>query len=185
MSTAKFDGLEWEEAFGTGKRYWKRWGDMSRSLSSNATRNVLATSADEPLLTLIEITHPELMAPARFVNDTIDIDVEGNKFSSCRFDLTLPDDQDEQIPEAKLEVDNIGRELTQWLEVSQGGKGARCRIIMVLRSSPENIEFDMTMDLTGLVVTNFRVSGVLGFKHSLMQAAVAVRFDPTTSPGNF
>lgn len=158
---------------------------MSRSLSTAAARNVLATSAEEPLLAAIEITHPELEVPARFVNDTQNITIEGNTFFACRFDLTLPDDQDQQVPQARLEVDNIGRELTQWLEQSQGGKGAKCRMIMLLRSSPDNLEFDMTLDLTGLGITNFRVSGSLGFKNTLMQSAVAVRFDPSTSPGNF
>ncbi|RSE84364.1 DUF1833 family protein [Achromobacter denitrificans] len=158
---------------------------MSRNFSPSAKRNLYATSADEPLLELIEITHSDLAVPARFVNDTVDIDVEGHKFLACRFDLSLPDDQHEQVPGAKLEVDNIGRELTEWLEVSQGGAGARCRLILVLRSNPSNLEFDMTMDLAGLLISNYRVSGELGFKNTLMQSAVAVRFDPTTSPGNF
>lgn len=158
---------------------------MTRPLSTAAARNVLATSADEPLLVAIEILHAELAVPARFVNDTADIEIEGNSFFACRFDLTLPDDRDEQVPQARLEVDNIGRDLTQWLEQSQGGKGAKCRMLMVLRSNPGNLEFDMTMDLTGLEITNFRVTGGLGFKNTLMQSAVAVRFDPSTSPGIF
>ncbi len=158
---------------------------MTRQLSTAGARNVLATSADEPLIQLIEITHPELAIPARFANDTVDLVVGGNTFFACRFDLTLPDDLDEQTPAAKLEVDNIGRDLTQWLEVSRGGKGAKCRLIMVLRSTPSNFEFDMTMDLTGLVITNTRVSGDLGFKNTLMQAGVTVRYDPTTAPGIF
>ncbi|CAB3922207.1 DUF1833 family protein [Achromobacter deleyi] len=158
---------------------------MARNLSPKADRNILATSADDPLLELIEITHAGLAVPARFVNDTVDIVVEGNTFLACRFELSLPDDQDEQVPSARLSVDNIGRELTQWLEVSQGGAGAKCRLILLLRSAPANLEFDMTMDLTGLAITNYRVSGDLGFKNTLMQSAVTVRFDPTTSPGNF
>lgn len=158
---------------------------MTRQLSTAGTRNVLATSADEPLIQLIEITHPELAVPARLANDTDDLVVDGNNFIACRFDLSLPDDIDEQTPTAKLEVDNVGRELTHWLEVSRGGKGAKCRLIMVLRSSPSNLEFDMTMDLTGLAITNTRVSGDLGFKNTLMQAGVTVRYDPTTAPGIF
>ncbi len=158
---------------------------MARNLSQDARRNVNATSADEPLLELIEIVHKDLATPARFVNDTVDIVIGGHTFMACRFDLSLPDDKDEQVPAAKLAVDNIGRELTEWLEVSQGGAGATCRLMMALRSNPSNLEFDMTMDLTGLSITNFRVSGDLGFKNTLMQSAVTVRFDPSTSPGNF
>ena len=41
----------------------------------------------------------------------------------------------------------------------------------------------MTLDLAGLSITPQVVSGSLGFKNTLMQSAVAVRFDPKTAPG--
>lgn len=156
---------------------------MPRSYTEPARRNLLATSADEPFLVLLEITHPELTAPIRVVNDSQNIVVEGNEFIACAFRITLPDDIDQQVPEARLEVDNIGRELTQWLEYSQGGKGAKCRIMQVLRSDPDTVEFDMTLDLSGLSVDNFVVRGQLGFQDTLGQPAVKLRFDPNTAPG--
>lgn len=156
---------------------------MPRSYTAPARRNLLATSADEPFLVLLEITHPELIVPIRVVNDSQNIVVEGNEFIACAFRITLPDDIDQQVPEARLEVDNIGRELTQWLEYSQGGKGAKCRIMQVLRSDPDTVEFDMTLDLSGLSVDNFVVRGQLGFQDTLGQPAVKLRFDPNTAPG--
>jgi Domain of unknown function (DUF1833). len=156
---------------------------MPRSYTAPARRNLLATSADEPFLVLLEITHPELTVPIRVVNDSQNIVVEGNEFIACAFRITLPDDIDQQVPEARLEVDNIGRELTQWLEYSQGGKGAKCRIMQVLRSDPDTVEFDMTLDLSGLSVDNFVVRGQLGFQDTLGQPAVKLRFDPNTAPG--
>lgn len=156
---------------------------MPRSYTAPARRNLLATSADEPFLVLLEITHPELTVPIRVVNDSQNIVVEGDEFIACAFRITLPDDIDQQVPEARLEVDNIGRELTQWLEYSQGGKGAKCRIMQVLRSDPDTVEFDMTLDLSGLSVDNFVVRGQLGFQDTLGQPAVKLRFDPNTAPG--
>lgn len=151
--------------------------------TTKAKRNLHATSAEEPLLELIEITHPDLSVPARFVNDTQDITCQGNLFYATAFRLTKPDDVDQQTPQAKLAVDNVGRELTQWLEVSNGGKGAKCRIMAVLRSEPNTLQFDMTLDLTGLTINNFEVAGMLGFQNTLMQPAVTVRYDPLTAPG--
>lgn len=151
--------------------------------STAGRTNLLATSADEPFLVLIEITHSALSVPARFVNDTQNITVEGNEFFATEFSITKPDDIDQQLPEASLEVDNVGRELTQWLEASNGGKGAKCRIMEVLRSDPATLEFDMTLDLTGLSINNLSVTGKLGFKNTLAKSAVAIRFDPITSPG--
>lgn len=151
--------------------------------SASARRNLLATSADEPFLVLLEITHPELEVPVRVVNDTQNITVQGNEFIACPFEITLPDDVDQQTPKAKLSVDNIGRELTQWLEYSRGGKGAKCRIMQVMRSEPDIIEYDITLDMSGLSIDNLAVSAELGFQSTLMQPAVAVRYDPFTAPG--
>lgn len=153
---------------------------------TNQGRRVLnATSADEPLLELIEITHADLVVPARFVNDTVEITSNGALFHATSFRLTRPDDVDEQTPTAKLAVDNVGRELTQWLEVSNGGKGARCRILAVLRSDPDVRQFDMTLDLSGISINNIEVSSTLGFQNTLMQPAVAVRYDTITAPAMF
>jgi len=156
---------------------------MPVNYSSDARENLLATSAEEPFLVAVEILHPDLVIPARFVNDSQNIVIQGQEFFATAFRVALPDDKDQQLPQARLEVDNVGRELTQWLEFSRGGAGARCRIIQVLRSDPNLIEFDMTLDLTGLVVNNLTVSGLLGYQNTLGQSAVAIRYDPKTAPG--
>src|SRR5690606_14932886 len=112
----------------------RRWADMPHAYSDAARRNLLATSADEPYLTLLEIRHPDLAEPVRLVNDVENITINDPDLGSlvyiaCPFRLVKPDDVDQQLPRATLEVDNIGRELTQWLEASNGGKGARCRLM--------------------------------------------------------
>tara|TARA_R100000655_G_scaffold83222_1_gene122802 strand:- start:1009 stop:1479 length:471 start_codon:yes stop_codon:yes gene_type:complete len=151
--------------------------------SAKARRNLLATSADEPFLVALEITHPDLAVPVRVVNDSQAVTIQGDEFIACPFQLTLPDDVDQQVPKARLSVDNIGRDLTQWLEVSGGGKGAKCRILQVVPSDPDIIEYDMMLDLTGLAIDNMAVSGDLGFQETLNQAAVGIRYDPISAPG--
>lgn len=153
------------------------------SYSVPARRNLLATTPSDPFLVLLEISHPDLIIPIRVVNNTVNFTSQGNEFIAIPFEITLPDSKDQQVPKARLTVDNIGRELTQWLEVSQGGKGAKCRIMQVLASDPDTIEFDMTMDLTGLSINNSIVSGELGFRDTLNQSAVSVRYEPRTAPG--
>lgn len=151
--------------------------------SDKARRNLLATSADEPFLVLLEITHPDLEVPVRVVNDVQNITSNGSEFIACPFDITLPDDIGEQVPKAQLSVDNIGRELTEWLEYSNGGAGAKCRIMQIMRSDPDLIEYDITLDMSAMSITNETVAAELGFQNTLNQPAVAVRYDPTTSPG--
>lgn len=151
--------------------------------SDPARRNLLATSADEPFLILLEITHIDLDVPVRVVNDVQELVSNGNEFIACPFEISLPDDIGEQVPKAQLSVDNIGRELTQWLEYSNGGAGAKCRIMQVMRSYPDLLEYDITLDMSGMSITNQTVTAELGFQNTLNQPAVAVRYDPGSAPG--
>lgn len=155
------------------------------SLTQKGRRNVLATSSDEPMLMLLEITHADLAVPIRVVNDVQNITALGNEYIACPFQITLADDQDQQVPKATVSVDNIGRELTTWLEVSNGGRGAKLRVMAVRPSEPDVLELDSKMDLSGLSINNETVDGELGYKNSMMRAAVAMRYDPLTSPGVF
>jgi len=154
-----------------------------RDFSAAARENLLATSADEPFLVLLEITHADLAVPVRVVNDTQNLTSNGIEFVGCPFTVTLPDDVAGQMPQAQLDVDNIGRDLTQWLEFSRGGQGARCRIIQVMRSDPNTIEFDMTLDLTNMKITNETVSGSLGFENMLNRTGTIPTFTPQNAPG--
>lgn len=154
-----------------------------RTYSSAARSNLLATSADEPFLILLEITHSALVTPIRVVNDVQNITVGGNVYTALPFRVTLPDDVKGQIPQAKLEIDNIGRELTQWLEVSGGGQGAKCKIMQVMRSDLSTIEFQITLDLTNLTITNEVVTGTLGFVNTLGQVSTTSTFNPSSAPG--
>lgn len=154
-----------------------------RNYTSAAKQNLLATSADEPFLVLLEITHTDLAAPIRVVNDVQNIVVDGDTYIAMPFRVTLPDDVKGQIPQATLEVDNIGRELTQWLEVSGGGQGAKCKIMQVMRSDPNTIEFEIELDLTNLSITNEIVSGQLGFVNTLGRVSTVPNFTPSTAPG--
>ncbi|ARP86302.1 DUF1833 family protein [Bordetella genomosp. 9] len=156
---------------------------MSRQFSANGRRQLLATSADENLLVCLEISHPDLSIPIRVVRDTQDLVARGNVYTACPFDITLPDDIEGQIPQATIQVDNVGRELTEWLEYSRGGQGAKCRIITLFRSDPDVFETDMTLDLTGMKIDNLKVSGNLGFINTLGQVAVVKTFTPKTAPG--
>ncbi|MYZ44221.1 DUF1833 family protein [Schauerella aestuarii] len=154
-----------------------------RNISLSGRRNILATSSTEPMLVLLEITHVDLVVAIRVVNNTESIVSQGNTFLATAFELLLPDDIEGQIPQATLSVDNIGQQLTQWLEVSRGGQGARCRMMMVAPSLPNLLEYDMTMDMTGLKIDNQKVSAQLGFVNTLGRSAVAKTFNPQSAPG--
>lgn len=156
-----------------------------RSYSLTARRRLSETAAAELPLFLLEISHPELFEPVRVVGDSQDIVSNGSTYVGLAFRISLPDEQQGQQPRAELAIDNVGRELMQWVETSAGGKGARVRILQVLRSTPNNVEWEIEMELSNIRVTAFEVVGELGFPRLLDVSAVQVRADPQTMPGIF
>ncbi|AHB05620.1 hypothetical protein U875_09695 [Pandoraea pnomenusa 3kgm] len=158
---------------------------MARQYSPRYRQTINAISAPESRLLLLQIDHPGLATPVRVVCDTQDLASNGNTYTALAFSCSLPDDQQGQLPTAQLEIDNVGRELTQWLEVSQGGLGATATLSEVLRSVPDHIEWSITLDMTGISITPQKVSATLGFLDTLNQQGVAVQFRPDTAPGLF
>jgi hypothetical protein len=158
---------------------------MARTYSANYRKTMNALSAPESRLLLLQINHPALTTPIYLVNDTQNVVSNGNLYIAFAFSCSVPDDQQGQLPQAKLEIDNVGRELVRWLEVSQGGLGATAVLSEILRSVPNLVEWTITMDLTGMVVTPFKVTGTLSFIDTLNQQAVAIQYRPDTAPGLF
>lgn len=153
--------------------------------SPAARRAMNSTSPELRVVNAIELTHSDLIEPLRVVNDTVPCVLGGKLFQAYRFEISRPDNKAQQIPGTRVAITNIGRDLTQWLEASNGGKGAKLRYIQALLDEPPVIEFEITMDLNGMTINNETVTGDLGFKDSASQAAVAVRYDPFSSPPLF
>lgn len=155
-----------------------------RDYSAAARRRINATSGEAPLI-LLEITHPDLSAPIRVVQDTENIVSNGELFVAFDFRIDLPDDMEKQTPRASLGMDNVGRELTQWLEASDGGEGAQVRVMQVMRDDPDVIEWEATLDLSNVEMDLQAVNGLLGFEDLLNRPGVLLRYDPRTAPGLF
>lgn len=153
--------------------------------SERYTRALGAVSSSDVAVVLLEITHPDMPSPARVVRDTQDLVSGGNVFLAAAFDFTFPEDRAGQAPRAEVMIDNVGRELMSWIEMSKGGRGAEVRLMVVLRETPDVIELDYQLGLVSLRVDQAKVVGELGYGNLLDLPAVAVRYDPSTAPGIF
>lgn len=158
---------------------------MPKNYSAAYMETVRRTSADEAPLILLDITHPGLTEPARVVNDTADVVSFGNTYTALAFDIALPDDPEEGLPRAMLAIDNVGRVLTQWIESSNGGRGAKVRIMQILRSNPNVIEWEVTLDLSNVRLDAQRITGTLSYEDLLNRPAVMLWYRPETAPGIF
>jgi len=152
--------------------------------SANFKEKTGSTSGVAPVY-LLEITHAQLAQPIRVVNDNSDLTSNGNNFVAMAFRVSLPDDIERQLPRARIAIDNVGRELVQWLEASAGGKGAKVRIMQVMRDAPNVIEADYTLDLINVRQNAIEVSGELGFEDTLNLPALPVTYRPDNAPGLF
>ena len=157
---------------------------MPNTVSTNY-KDAVNSNAKALPLTLLEITHSALTTPIRVVNDTQDITVNGNVYSAMAFRATLPDDLSQGQPRAGLAIDNIGRELTDWIESTGGGKDAQVRLMQVLRSDPNTLEIDITLWLDNVGMNQTEVNGELSFDDILNRPAVTVNYRPEIAPGLF
>ena len=153
--------------------------------STDARKEISKVDAPNLPITLLEIDHDDLTAPIRVVNDRADIVFETNTYTALGFNITMPTDLQKGLPRASLSIDNVGKELVQWLEVSNGGAGTSVRMVQILRSDPTTIEYDILMELSNIHVTATTVSGVLGFDDLLNVPAVILTHTPTVTPGIF
>ena len=158
---------------------------MPRNYSAAYKSTLAQTSAPETPLILLEITHPDLALPVRVVNDTQDVTSNGDLYVAVPFRCELPDDLENQQPKARLAIDNVGRDLVYWLEISGGGEGSSVHVMQIMRSTPDVVEWEITMQLANVRITQAEVSGELNFENLFGRPAVAVQYRPDTAPGVF
>jgi hypothetical protein len=158
---------------------------MPKPHSAAYHRTINATSADESPLLLLEIDHPDFSQPIRVVNDTQDLVSNANTYVGIFFHCKLPDDREGQMPRAELMIDNVGKDLVEPLEASNGGEGATVRIMEVLRSDPDTIEWEATLDLKSVRFVQMEVTGALGYEDILNRPAVLLAYRPDVAPGLF
>lgn len=158
---------------------------MTRSYSSAYKSTLSSVSAQEAPLVLLEIDHPLLTVPVRVINDTQDLVSNGNTFIACPFRCILPDDYESQLPKAKLAVDNVGQDLMYWIETSNGGQGSTVKFMQIMRSRPDLIEWQITMNLYNVNVTMQEVTADLGFDNLFSRPAICIQYRPDNSSGIF
>ena len=83
---------------------------MSNNISAQLLAQFYGQSSDDPLLTLLTITHPSITT-VRLVNNTVDIVSRGNTYTALPFKIRPPSDDGESRREAELTLDNITLDL--------------------------------------------------------------------------
>jgi len=158
---------------------------MPKSLSKKMKANMTVLSGGEHPIALIEIRHPLLANPIRLANSRNDIQSQGETYIACAFQITLPDEQDQNLPRAVLSITNIGRKLSYWVERTIGAKDAQVRIIVIQKSCPDDHEWSIDMDMINVSMTIETIETQLGFDDLLNKPAVPVIYNTEKAPGLF
>lgn len=146
---------------------------------------VRASSPDWAMVTALEIMHPDVATLLRVVDATEEMVIEGETWVPLRFDARLAGDDDSRAPQAEIAMDNVGREVTRWIDEANGGHGATVRIMQLPGLAGAAVEWEMTLDVTSIRIDSERIVARLGFDAGLGRPAVAMRHDPQTTPGIF
>ena len=136
----------------------------------------------------LEIAHSALTTPVRAVNDVRRRVIEEHTYQPVAFRATLLSDEEGRAASAAIEIDNVGRTLTRWIEASQGGVGATVRVMQVRlppADAPSIVEWTVTLGVLAVHMDQHRVSVRLGYASLLDRPAVAMRYDLRTAPGLF
>ena len=150
-----------------------------------ATRAQLQRVTDPSgMLLLLKLEHAS-MATAYVVNDTRDWVISGTTWVGLPFRFKLPAEASGQAPRAALEIDNVGRALTDELEALPPGGALQGTFTLVSRATPTVVDFSFSAPLSAVVVTMTAVSATLGADDELRAPAVKLRYDPLTAPALF
>ena len=163
----------------------------------------MGLGGDTPLYALV-IMHPDITDDVYLVTDTVDHQIDGNTHIAVAFQAHEPQSKEGEIRQARLQIDNVGQELMQWIEDSRGGQNATMRIMRIVRpeiltlenytaegndrvrlANDSEITWEQTMGVSVADVNMERVSVRLTGVPFFGRPAVLVRHDPQTSPGIF
>ena len=158
---------------------------MPRAIDPAEQAQAMSPQGDA-LVYALQITHPQLVDDVRIVADNAEHTIDGELYLPLAFRAQFPQDKEGEKPEARIEIDYVGRELMTWVEASNGGRGAKMRVMQVMRAQPSSrIRWEVALQVGQAQITQNRLSVALVSERTYGRPAVKIRHDPATSPGLF
>lgn len=157
---------------------------MSRSISLSARAALYAGETGEVFAILLTLSHPQLATPIRVTSDAVVTVSRGNDFVPFPFDLSLPDDDADTAPRARLTIDNIDRQVVR--AVRQLSSAPYVLIEIVRAAEPDVVEARFEdFRLTDVSYDSQVVEGNLTVEDFTAEPFPAFMFSPGYFPGLF
>lgn len=157
---------------------------MSRLFSAAAKAALFSAETEEAFLVLLTLSHADLATPMRVSSNGVDTLSRGNSFISFPFELTLPDDEENRPPRAKLAIDNVDRQIVSAIRAISS---APTLLIEIVRAAaPDTVEASFVdFKLTNVRYDSTRVEGDLTIEDFTSEPYPAATFSPSLFPGIF
>ena len=153
--------------------------------STNAKTQFRLLSPTNRWVMLIEFSHSALPQPLRFVVDTDPITSNGNQYSPIAATLELPHQTENTLPQARIVLDNVNRQLVRLVEDTYGLRGSRMKLIQIFRETPNVIENEIELSVGNITVTPQTFSCQLVYDNILDRPGTPLTYRPSTKPGLF
>lgn len=157
---------------------------MSRAaLSALFKASAFSQETDQIYLCFLSIAHSSITT-IRVVNNGENVDSGGNTYIGYPFEINLPNDTDENVPDITLQIDNIDRQIVQAVRSVTGPPTVS--IFIALQSTPNTIEIGpINMTLREVNYDSLVVSGVICPEDILNESFPGDFFVPATFPALF
>ncbi|MBI1207512.1 MAG: DUF1833 domain-containing protein [Azospirillum sp.] len=163
---------------------------MSRAFSLEARRAVQAPETGSVFTLLATLTHEALAQPIRIANDLVEADEDGVRkiisrgldFICCPFQVELPADDGETLPNIQVRIDNVDRQIIGALRAISSPVEVAFEVIVTER--PDVIEASFQgLRLTLVEYDALVITGTLQLEDILTRKAPWWRFTPSVAPG--
>lgn len=154
-----------------------------RTLSIAAIRAMLSSSTGDVFLALLTIEHPTITT-VRVVDNTESITSRGHTYAPFPFGLVLPEDSDQGVARAQLQISNVSRELVD--EIRSLTEPASVTLEIIRAEDPDLVEVGpFVFDLKNASYTVDAVTAELGYEPVRELGFPAGSFTPDRFPGLF
>lgn len=153
-------------------------------MSDYRTRNQRITN-DVGQVELLEVTDPSFSGPMQICNDVQDFVSQGKVYIGIPFGFTLPDDVSGQAPRMRLQMDNVGRGISDELERRLPGNTTMARLIIVARDTPDVHEHVFWLPMSSVSISGASATATCSVDELMRQAACKQIANPFTLPGIF
>ena len=147
-------------------------------------QELFASETGDGIVALIEIDHANLANPYFFVNDVKDIVSRGQTYQAHPFRIRLPNESEDEIPKAEIQIDNVDRLIVDTIRSVQGDVSLKLELILF--SDPDTVEVGpYNFRLQSVSYNASRITGRLSYENNLDERFPRYSYDPPTTPALF